>query len=493
MNQNKISIAIIFVFFLIYLSISLINHIYFRTFFDLGMINHALYQIMHLKTTQFTLGIDGVTMPFLATHFSPFIYIYAPLYLLFDHFTPTIVQILAIIFGGIGMYQYTIEKFANKKLANYVLVHFYLIWGSYSALAFDFHHQVIGAMFIPWIFLSLRQNRLLPTFLFSGLMLLCAETMGVYLFFILIGYVWFEKKMDKKAMLAVIAFSFFALSYSMFVIFKVMPFLQHSGQNLQFGRYTTNGLSVFETVLNLIKHPYLILQHLLLKVDGNLAIDKLCFWSIFTISGGFTLLKNPKLIVLLIPVFALKFLSNDEGFHSVYHQYSIEFVPIISFMLVSALTIKRKIVFMKILIPFTAIASFLTLNFSFGAYHYIINGTFYTKNHYQPELKLKEIETALKLIPNDISVSASSCLTPYLYQRDSLYQFPVQKNAEYLAIIKQKRSSWPLNEVELASAIQKLKSNNQYQVLSETDDFIILKNSKSKKLQFVKTVSGMKK
>ena len=475
MNQNKIFIAIIFFFFLIYLSISLINHIYFRTFFDLGMINHALYQIIHLKTPQFTLGIDGVTMPFLATHFSPIIYIYAPLYWLFDHFTPTIVQILAIIFGGIGMYRYTIEKFSDKKLANYVLVHFYLIWGSYSALAFDFHHQVIGAMLIPWIFLSLKQNRLLPTFLFSGLMLLCAETMGVYLFFILIGYVWFEKKMDKKAMLAVIAFSFFALSYSMFVIFKVMPFLQQSGQNLQFGRYTTNGLSVFETVLNLIKHPFLILHHLILKVDGNVAIDKLCFWFVFTISGGFTLLKNPKLIVLLIPVVALKFLSNDEGFHSVYHQYSIEFVPIISFMVVSALTIKRNLVLMKILIPFTAIASFFTLNFSFGAYHYIINGTFYTESHYQPELKLKEIETALKLIPNHVSVSASSCLTPYLFKRDSLYQFPVQKDAQYLAIIKQKRSPWPLNGFELASTIKKLKSDKQYQVLSETNDMIVLR------------------
>lgn len=392
MRQNKSFYFIISVFFLIYLSISFVNHIYFRTFFDLGMINHALYQIIHFKTPQFTLGIDGVTMPFLATHFSPIIYLYAPIYWLFGSLTPTIVQIMAVIFGGIGMYRYTIEKFADKKLANYVLVHFYLIWGNYSALAFDFHHQVIGAMFIPWIFFSLKQNRFLLTILFSVLMLLCAETMGIYLFFILLGYVWFEKKIDKKAMIAIIAFSFFALSYSILVVCKVMPFLQQSGQNLQFGRYTTNGLSVFETILNLVKHPFLILQHLFFKVNGTWTIDKLCFWFVFTLSGGFTLIKNPKLIVLLIPAVGLKFLSNDTGFHSVYHQYSIEFVPIISFLVINGITKQKGLSFMKVIIPLTAIATFLTLNFSLGAYHYKVNGTFYTKSHYQPELDIDSIK-----------------------------------------------------------------------------------------------------
>ena len=80
-----------------------------------------------------------------------------------------------------------------------------------------------------------------------------------------------------------------------------------------------------------------------------------------------------------------------------------------------------------------------------------------------------------KLIPNDVSVSASSCLTPYLFKRDSLYQFPVQKNAKYLAIIKQKRSPWPLNDVELTTTIQKLKSDKLFQVLSETNDMIVLR------------------
>jgi len=57
----------------------------------------------------------------------------SPLYWIFGSYTMLLFQIAAIIFGGIGIYKYFINKSSDSYLAVIAMVHFYSIWGIYSA------------------------------------------------------------------------------------------------------------------------------------------------------------------------------------------------------------------------------------------------------------------------------------------------------------------------------------------------------------------------
>jgi uncharacterized membrane protein len=479
-NSSKSTVLIPSVFILIFIAIGVVNQYAIRTFFDLGMINQALYQITHHQTPLFTLGIDGINMPFLATHFSPIIYLYLPLYWIFGPYTPTFIQISVILLAGIPIFKYAQIVFQNNlKKSNLILIHFYLLWGIYGALSFDFHNNVIGAMLVPWVFLFLKKKQFGWLLISSILMIISMETFGIWLFFIIISYSLWQLKnkqsVDKKVFVIAIA----ALIYSILIIVWVMPLLQNSTQNLQIGRYQHLGNSISEIILNLVKNPLIVLKSFYVNFnDGTIAWNKLIFWVFLILSAGFLVIKNPILTLLFIPPLVFKLLSKDTAFYGIYHQYSIEFIPLLSLIFIEGIHKIKSINHQKLLVStlvLTAICTFLMINFSLAEYDYKENSKFYSSKHFDPEIDVQQIQKDLKLIPEGVIVSASNCLSPHLYQRTFLYCFPVIKNAEYLAIIKNKRSPWPLTDEEHTQKIQELSNSGRFQILKEDEDLIILK------------------
>ncbi|OAQ40840.1 hypothetical protein A5893_07870 [Pedobacter psychrophilus] len=469
-----------FLFFFLFSLISIVNHYSLRTFFDLGMVNQALYQIGNLQSPLFTLGIDGINMPFLATHFSPIIYLYYPIFLIFGSYTPSVIQILIISLAGYPIYKFSKIKL-NETLAKYCLLQFYLIWGIYAALAFDFHNNVIGSMILPWIFLYADQKKYPQLIISSFLMLICMETFGIWLFFIFCVLFLLDLKKYKKFNPQFPILAILSLIYSLAIIFYVMPSLQNTDQNLQFLRFSHLGNSLGDIVLNLFNHPVNILKAFYINFNGGgIAYQKLIFMCFLIFSGGFLLYKNPILFLMFFVPVALKFLSSDVSLYGIYHQYSIEFVPLLSFTFILGLgkieiTQQKKIAFFCCVT--TLFSTFLSMSFSLGEYDYKANSNILSLKHYQSGLNLNSIKEDLKLIPNDVSVSTSSCLSPYLYKRSNLYHFPIIKDSKYIAVIKQNRSTWPITEEEHKQKIMELKNLGTYTVLIENNDLIILKKN----------------
>lgn len=480
LNSSKSTILIVSFFTLIYITISVVNQYTIRTFFDLGMITQALYQITHHQTPLFTLGIDGINMPFLATHFSPIIYLYLLIYWIFGSYTPTFIQLSAVLLAGIPIFKYAQIVFQNNlKKSNLFLIHFYLLWGIYGALSFDFHNNVIGTMLVPWIFLFLKKKQFGWLLLSSILMITTMETYGIWLFFLIISYSLWQLKNRKSVDKKIFIIAIIALIYSILVIIWFMPSLQNSTQNLQIGRYQHLGNSVSEITSTLVKNPLIILKSLYMNFnDESLAWNKLIFWCLLIFSGGFLMVKNPILIILFITPLLFKLLSKDAVFYGVYHQYSIEFVPLLSLILIEGIHKIKPINHQKLLVcalSSTFICTFLMINFSLAEYDYKANSKFYIFEHFDPQIDVQQIKKDLKLIPEGAIVSASNCLSPHLYQRTFLYCFPIIKNAEYLAIIKNSRSPWPLTDEAHAQKIQELSNSGRFQILKEDQDFIILK------------------
>lgn len=151
--NNKYLILILCVFSVIYISISLVNHYLFRTAaLDLGITNQIIYNISHFHAPISTLYTENIEIHFLGDHFSPIFYLLAPFEYVFGSYTLLIIQIVSVLFGAIGVYKYAIYKNPSEFFKYLHLVHFLGIWGIFSALAYDFHANVIAAMLAPWLF-----------------------------------------------------------------------------------------------------------------------------------------------------------------------------------------------------------------------------------------------------------------------------------------------------------------------------------------------------
>ncbi|MBI5414393.1 DUF2079 domain-containing protein [Candidatus Peregrinibacteria bacterium] len=159
-SRIKYLILLIIVFFsLLYGIISLVPHYNFRTnAFDLGIFNQTIHQYSELEFGPNTIR-EVPTL--LADHLEILLFVFAPFFWIFGSYTLLIIQILFVLAGGIGVF-YVVKyeaKQSEKWLPILALVTFYSFFGIITALGFDFHNNVIGAMMIPWLFFFFNTNR----------------------------------------------------------------------------------------------------------------------------------------------------------------------------------------------------------------------------------------------------------------------------------------------------------------------------------------------
>jgi uncharacterized membrane protein len=81
-----------------------------------------------------------------------------PLVHIFGSYTLLIVQWVAILIGGIGVFRYFQFRSEDKWLPVIAMAQFLAIWGNSSALSFDFHASVLGAMVVPWLLLYFHRR-----------------------------------------------------------------------------------------------------------------------------------------------------------------------------------------------------------------------------------------------------------------------------------------------------------------------------------------------
>lgn len=485
-HVNKIRLhTIIIVFSTVYCLISLVNHFLFRTYaLDLGMYNHALFSFAHFKQAYFTLGIDGVEMPFLGTHFSVIIIILSPLYYIFGSYTLLIIQIIAILLGGFAVYK--LARFhlnPNTILPLIILIQFFSIWGIYSALSFDFHCNVLGAMLIPWFIYFIEKRELIRASIFLLLTLFTTETMALWAFFIIIGLIMKNWSVYKKDYIKFeIPAAIFCFLYGALVIGVIMPSIQGSASNLQFGRYAHLGNSLSSILQTIIQNPVDTMSLLFKNTLNDPTYDGIkqeLFLMVF-VSGGIALLLRPVYLFMLIPIFAQKLLSNDYALWGINSHYSIEFVPILSIAIIDLLRkLKNYKGWVAIFLTLTTlIFTVNVLDHRKSKWYNKTNNRFYSKAHYKSDIDIEETNSALKLISDDASVSVSPCMAPRLAFREKIYHFPIIKNADYIVLTTNEGGTYPLSEDEFYSEINELKNSSTFITIYNNNSLMIFKRCK---------------
>ena len=453
--------------------ISLVNHHLFRTYaLDLGMMNHALHSFSEFNANTFTLGLtEADEKPFLGTHFSPVMFLYVPVYWLLGNSSLLFIQIAAMLLGGIGVFRAAKGAGLGDRLSMWAGFHFFAIWGIYSALEFDFHNNVSGAMLVPWLWHFLAQRRKVSAALVLTIILACQENMGLWMVFFLLGFLLNERSLFKRESLRFEwPLIFFSALYFGLALGWIMPTIAGETHSSQLSRYSEWGVGGWDIARNMLSHPLQVMQHLF-TCDHPDAPAKVEFHWMMMIAGGWACLRHPQFLCMLIPIYAQKMLSNAPSFWGVGRQYSIEFVPIISLAVVFLASKHRRLfqAIYPLLFVVTLGSTIVKFKERKDFFKRECIDLFYAP-HYETHLDLAVVRDVLSNIPDDISLSVSSSLAPHLANRPILRLFPQEQGADMIVLVNDPGNEWPLTETQFQDHIARLKASDRHILVEETAD-----------------------
>ncbi|PSR54685.1 hypothetical protein AHMF7605_14795 [Adhaeribacter arboris] len=481
-KSHKILIILLIVFGIIYGLISLVNHYNFRTYaLDLGLVNQAVYDYAHFRVNYSTLLLDAAPMNFLGSHFALLPILFSPLYWFLGSYTLLIVQIAAVLFGGVGVYVFCRHRSSHPTIPLFITAQFYSMWGIYSALAFDYHDNVVGAMFLPWFLHYFNQKKYLVATVFYGLLVISKENMALWGIFIAVACLgkYFS---DKSARKVAITLAIITTFYFIVVTSVIMPELNTTHhQFAQLIRYQHLGNSIGSIVQYILQHPQVIFSHIFLNTTGNPEFNniKVELYGMILLSGGISLLFRPWYLFLLLPVFAQKLLTHDFTLWGINYQYSIEFAPVLALATFEASTRFKPVIQKRFLLLFlllTLAATSVTLVKRKSKWFIKPLVQFQRPMHYRSLFNRKKLHSILRLIPDGVPLSASSCLTPRLVEREKLYHFPIIRDAEYIALVKTtKEGTYPLSPEAYSDKITQLRQNPDFKIIYEDEQAILFK------------------
>ncbi len=477
-NKSITFYVIIFVFAIVYSLVSLVNHYNFRTYaWDLGINNNAIYDYAHFRWND-CMVMQPQFANVLSDHFSLFPILVSPLYWIFGSYTMLVFQIIAIIIGGIGIYKYFLHKTNNEKLSLFAMAHFYSVWGIYSALSFDYHDNVVGAMFVPWFFYMFNKRSWGKAFLFFLLLCISKENMALWGIAVALTVVLLHYKSAQHRKVGLL-FSLFACVYFVAVVKLVIPAIANEGWEYLHFKYSALGENFSEAIKTILLRPVYVFKLIFFNQSGLVEADyiKLELHVFMLLSGGYALFFKPQYFLMLLPIYAQKLFNDDFVKWGLNDQYSIELVPILTLALYSFLhewNINRKIIFYVIPCVVTIAATVYSFEDRVSKWYTPDRSVFYKKEHYTTLYDVAKVQDHLKLIPANANVSATNALVSHLAFRDTIYQFPVVKNAQYIVILKS-GNTYPLTQEDFDELLIEIEQSGKWEKLIDQDLVIIFK------------------
>ncbi|MGQ3012466.1 MAG: DUF2079 domain-containing protein, partial [Flavobacteriales bacterium] len=455
------------------------NHYLLRTYaLDLGMFNHALYDFSQGRANYFLLNVHGRNVHYFSDHFSPITLLYAPFRYIFGSWTLLIIQWLGILAGGWGMFRLAELKLKNILQSSLVMFHFFSIWGIVYALSFDFHNNVMAAMFVPWLFYFMEKKARTKAILMALLIMLSKENMALWLVFLISGYGMLRYTTFRAYFRGYLLPSLLISVYFILVMQVFMPAFSDGNYNGQTGRYAHLGATPAAILYNWFSNPLSFLS-LWVDLNDNAKIIfgyKAQVWLMLLLSGGIFVLRRPAFFWMILPILAQKFFSGDPAMTGITHHYSIEFVPVLSMALLwaAAQQPQRALWYSIPSIVLTLGATVWSMDHKLLPGYNNANLHFYGARHYRsvhpdPAFILQK----LKEIPDTAAVSASSELTPHLALRRRIYHFPVVRDASYIVLISAHTNYYPLGREEFFRRVQEYRQQG-FRTLCDEKDLLIL-------------------
>lgn len=481
--KKHISILLSAVFVAIAMLISLVNHYCFRSYyFDTGGYSNALYNYVHFNSDKFLFTTGD--------HFDFLLVLFSPLSLVLGTYTLPIIQIVALTWGGFGVKKYLHAGNENSILPLYGQAYFYLFYGIYTALAFDYHSNVVAAALVPHLLWALKVKKWRQVSLWFVLILIAKENMSLWLCFILMGYlgqILVQQKVDKqpfdKKSIGILSLMISISGIYFWSVTRIfMPYFLH-GISYTDQLYSVLGNHPAEMIAHIFTHPFDLFQTLFINHNHAEHGDyvKMELHISLLISASFVLLLRPQYLLMLLPIFAQKLFHNRPEFWGVGYHYSIEFAPILAIAIFEGLEKCKKYPFIASKIPVFSIlilaATGINTIHVFDrtvAYIHRPSIRFYQVAHFtQTTFNIADAYKLMAQIPDTAAVSAQSCFTPHLSLRKHCFQYPdIPSYVSYVMICGETQESYPLSPQEWKKYAKMFRGN-------DTDDWFLVDSTRN--------------
>ncbi len=479
--QIWIPLLVLLLFGVYHGCITFVNHWQFRTFaFDLGYYTHTVYEFGHLRLGEHVLE-NSIYWHTWGDHFEPILMLIGPLIHIFGAYTLLIVQWAAILIGAIGTFRYFQFRSEDKWLPVIAMAQFLAIWGNSSALSFDFHAVVLGAMVVPWLLLYFHKRDRLRLVISLLLLVACGEKVAFWGIFIFLGLALLELRNRRQVMWA-LGGATFCLAWTAVSLKYVIPLFLRPDKVYQHFDFHVMGESNAEVIVNCFKDPLKAIRLLYTAHRPELPETKLLkveLWKMVALSGGIGLLRRPAYLLMLIPIIFTKMFNDADIRWGINAHYSIEFVPILCIALyewvkdIRIPQLRRSVaVFMLIL---TATSSIVSLSTRYVWSSRPENLNVFDPRHWERwEYDICNLEYALTFVPPDVPVTASDRLVPHISPRDKIYFFPTVKDAEY-AVIQLILDTYPIPEDRCRQLYQEMLGSGEWEELWVSPEVGVLK------------------
>lgn len=470
-------LIIVFLFASLYTCISLVNHWCFRTYaLDLGAYTSALYDYAHFQQSN-TLAFNAVSENQLAGHFDLYLVLVSPLSWIFGTYTLLLVQIVAVLYGGLGVRKLMLPY--GTKQAALAMVYFYSFFGVVAAFSYDYHSNVVAAALIPWLFLSVREQKTKSFVIYFLLVIVSRENLSLLLFVVLPCTLLVYKNLSPSFKKWIWMATAFSLVYFVVISAVVMPALSNGGKMYQF-RYSVLGETYGAALKTLITHPIDSLLTLFRNHSSNPKFDgiKAEFWIYLMLSGMVLFVARWHFFIMLLPVLAQKLFHDQPEMWGINDHYSAELAPLMTIGVFYAIqqlnSVKTKNIMGYVMV---VVSIGLTIHMMDNPVSLVRkpNVRIYQAEHYQPVVPPQLFNEASKLIPAHAALSCQTLLMPHFAWRDHIYTFPVVKDAEYVFLYTP-GPTYPLSKKEYLQRVNELKNDITWKVMFDKDSLLLLKN-----------------
>lgn len=506
-HANRLLLALIALCAIVFSYLSVVRHYTFNTaVYDLAMYDQAVWNTSQGRP--FAINLLEDTMPGLTNklgdHVEPILLPLAALYWLRSNpDVLLVVQAIALAALIWPLYQLVRNRSQNVWLAGVAVALYLLHPGMWNALLFDFHPVTLGAVFLVFTLWMLVQRKHLATVICAVLAMMCKEQiglsvalLGVYAILFVKRPAWrapatrtgrersevkskdvsrlvhFFRSHDWRFGLLLVAVG---VAWSVIALGVIIPAFQPLGSSYYLNRYGRLGSTFAEVLLSPLTKPDVFWS----VISGP---KRIAYYGDLLLPLGFLPLLGFEMLLPALPDIALNTLSAFAPSRTLDYHYAVIAVPFL--VLATAWGIDRLARWLgrktpqarrAVLIATSVFALIAMGAYQIDRYHGFVPLSDRYAGTYTIEPRDSIGWQMAAQIPRDAIVSGQFNLLPHISQRQWAHIFPRIEDAEYVWLDTQGVIEPFQTREEYQAAVDTLRADPAFEVISEQDGFILFK------------------
>ena len=471
--------------------LAVVRHYTFNTTaYDLAMYDQTVWNTSQGRP--FAINLLEDTMPGLTNklgdHVEPILLPLAALYLIRSNPDVLLItQALALAALIWPLYYLVRDRSRSVWLAGFAIVLYLLHPALWNALLFDFHPVTLGAAFLIFALWMLVQHRQPAALICAVLAMMCKEQMGLSVALLGVYAIFFVKRPTAARPAQQRLIHFFrsrewrfgvllvvlGIAWSAMALGVIIPAFQPLGSSYYLNRYGRLGSTFSEVLLSPLTKPDIFWS----VISGP---KRLTYYSDLLLPMGFLPLLGAELLLPALPDIVLNTLSAFAPSRTIDYHYAILILPFL--VLATAWGIDRLARGLSRWMARRAVllAAGLLVLLAMGAYQFDrYQGFVLLTDRYRSTFTIEPRDSLgwqlAAQIPRDAVVSAQFSLLPHVSQRQRAHIFPRIEEATYIFLDTQGSLEPFQTREEYQAAVQAVRNDPTFEVVSEQDGFILLR------------------